>query len=172
MPPAAVSSSASPASPGAIGFCNGAAAAASHFPPPFGRRPNISTRASAMRSGSWRGAVSRWSARSRATGSSRSPAAAHGSRKRLRRHAPRYAVRSRRSVAPWSTRSAAIVSAILIGDRAGLDAEVERRLQEAGTYHVIAISGGNIAILAGLSMFLLRSAVAGPRWPRWSSSAC
>ena len=38
----------------------------------------------------------------------------------------------------------------MIGDRAGLDDEVERRLQEAGTYHVIAISGGNIAILAGL----------------------
>ena len=27
---------------------------------------------------------------------------------------------------------------------------MQRRLQEAGTYHVIAISGGNIAILAGL----------------------
>ena len=35
-------------------------------------------------------------------------------------------------------------------------ADVERRLQEAGTYHVIAISGGNIAILAGLCIFLLR----------------
>lgn len=60
------------------------------------------------------------------------------------------------SVAPWSVRSAAVVSAILIGDRAGLDDEVERRLQEAGTYHVIAISGGNIAILAGLCLLVLR----------------
>ena len=59
---------------------------------------------------------------------------------------------SRRSVAPWSARSAAVVTAILIGDRAGLDDEVERRLQEAGTYHVIAISGGNIAILAALCL--------------------
>ena len=41
------------------------------------------------------------------------------------------------------------VAAILIGDRSGLGDEDERRLQEAGTYHVIAISGGNIAILAG-----------------------
>ena len=40
--------------------------------------------------------------------------------------------------------------AILIGDRGSLDPDVEQRLQEAGTYHVIAISGGNIAILAGL----------------------
>ena len=54
------------------------------------------------------------------------------------------------AVGPWSSRSAAIVAAIVIGDRAGLDADVQRRLQEAGTYHVIAISGGNIAILASL----------------------
>ncbi len=54
------------------------------------------------------------------------------------------------SVGRWSARSAAIVTAIVIGDRAGLDDEVQRSLQEAGTYHVIAISGGNIAILAGL----------------------
>ncbi len=67
------------------------------------------------------------------------------------------------SVAPWSARSAAVVAAILIGDRAGLEADVERRLQEAGTYHVIAISGGNIAILAGLSLFLLRLVRVGPR---------
>lgn len=46
--------------------------------------------------------------------------------------------------------SGAVAIAILIGDRGSLDAGVEQRLQEAGTYHVIAISGGNIAILAGL----------------------
>ena len=66
-------------------------------------------------------------------------------------------------VAPWSERSAAITTAILIGDRAGLDDEVERKLQEAGTYHVIAISGGNIAILAGLWLMALRAARLGPR---------
>jgi competence protein ComEC len=55
--------------------------------------------------------------------------------------------------------SAAIAIAILIGDRGGLDRLVEQRLQEAGTYHVIAISGGNIAILAGLvlgALWMLR----------------
>lgn len=67
------------------------------------------------------------------------------------------------SVNPWSERSAAVVSAILIGDRAGLDADVERRLQEAGTYHVIAISGGNIAILAAFLIFCLRLCRTGPR---------
>jgi competence protein ComEC len=67
------------------------------------------------------------------------------------------------SVAPWGARSAAVVSAILIGDRAGLGDDVQRRLQEAGTYHVIAISGGNIAILAGLLIALLRACRTGPR---------
>lgn len=67
------------------------------------------------------------------------------------------------SVGAWSERSAAIVLAILIGDRAGLSDAVERRLQEAGTYHVIAISGGNIAIVAGLCVFILRALRLGPR---------
>jgi competence protein ComEC len=51
--------------------------------------------------------------------------------------------------------SAAIVSAVLIGDRSGLPNEIRTRLQAAGTYHVIAISGGNIAILAALIVALL-----------------
>jgi competence protein ComEC len=61
-----------------------------------------------------------------------------------------------RAVGCWSEQSAGIVIAILIGDRAGLTSEVERMLQDAGTYHVIAISGGNIAILAGFLLGLGR----------------
>jgi competence protein ComEC len=61
-----------------------------------------------------------------------------------------------RAIGRWDARSAAIITAILIGDRSGLDPELERRLQDAGTYHVIAISGGNIAILAALAYWLLR----------------
>ena len=52
-----------------------------------------------------------------------------------------------RHVGQFDRRSAAVAAAILIGDRTGLSVEDERRLQQAGTYHVIAISGGNIAIL-------------------------
>jgi competence protein ComEC len=67
-------------------------------------------------------------------------------------------VRSRliHCVGRWSPQSAAIAIAILIGDRSGLSEADERRLQEAGTYHVIAISGGNIAILAAILLGLLR----------------
>lgn len=67
-----------------------------------------------------------------------------------------------RSVGGWSERSAAIATAILIGDRAGLSEDVERRLQEAGTYHVIAISGGNIAILAAIVIGSLQLVRVGP----------
>jgi competence protein ComEC len=61
-----------------------------------------------------------------------------------------------RHVAPYGAQSAAIATAILIGDRAALTPGLELQLQEAGTYHVIAISGGNIAILAGLCLGGLR----------------
>lgn len=61
-------------------------------------------------------------------------------------------------VGRWSPESGAIAAAILIGDRSGLSDEDQRRLQEAGTYHVIAISGGNIAILTVLLLFAMRVA--------------
>ena len=59
-------------------------------------------------------------------------------------------------VGQWSPRSAGVAAAILLGDRTGLDQDDERRLQEAGTYHVIAISGGNIAIFTAVCLGLLR----------------
>lgn len=66
----------------------------------------------------------------------------------------------RTRIRQWVSRhdllSGSIVTAILIGDRAGLPDAVRLRLQAAGTYHVIAISGGNIAILAALILVALR----------------
>ncbi|HEX5068672.1 MAG TPA: DNA internalization-related competence protein ComEC/Rec2, partial [Vicinamibacterales bacterium] len=58
---------------------------------------------------------------------------------------------------------AAIVTAILIGDRAGLSDAVERRLQEAGTFHVIAISGGNVALLTAMCFAAARMCFRSPR---------
>ena len=77
---------------------------------------------------------------------------AHGSRVAEWASAFRAWVRSVLSatVAPWSARSAGVAAAIVIGDRTGLAQDDEERLQAAGTYHVIAISGGNIAILTVL----------------------
>ena len=53
--------------------------------------------------------------------------------------------------------SAAVSLSILIGDRTGLPGAWERRLQDAGTYHVVAISGGNIAILTAILVFTTRA---------------
>jgi competence protein ComEC len=65
----------------------------------------------------------------------------------------------RRAVSRWIGRhdevSASIAAAVLIGDRTGLPVEVREGLQAAGTYHVMAISGGNIAILATTVSLLL-----------------
>ena len=67
------------------------------------------------------------------------------------------------AVGHWSASSAGVVTAILIGDRTGLAPDDERRLQDAGTYHVIAISGGNIALLTALLVALGRAARLPPR---------
>ena len=75
---------------------------------------------------------------------------------RLEEAAARARRRTRRAIDTWVGRhsrvSSAIVTAVLIGDRTGLSDEDRARLQAAGTYHVIAISGGNIAILAALTV--------------------
>ncbi len=68
-----------------------------------------------------------------------------------------------RTVGRHGEESAAIVTAILIGDREGLDPATTRRLQDGGIYHVIAISGGNIAILTGCLLFLGRLSGLRPR---------
>jgi len=70
----------------------------------------------------------------------------------VRRHVRRAI---QRWIAPHDAISAAIASAVLIGDRSSLPDETRQSLQIAGTYHVIAISGGNIAILAGAVTALL-----------------
>lgn len=65
--------------------------------------------------------------------------------------------RARRAVARAAgagTEAAAVATAVLIGDRAGLAAPLEDRLQRAGTFHVIAISGGNIALWTVFTLWL------------------
>ena len=74
-----------------------------------------------------------------------------------------------RWVQPHAAVSAAIATAVLIGDRGGLPVEIRDLLQAAGTYHVIAISGGNIAILAAIVSGLL--ALGGMRGRRASVPA-
>jgi competence protein ComEC len=52
-------------------------------------------------------------------------------------------------------RAAAVSAALLLGERSGLSADSSRRLQEAGLSHLLAVSGFNVAVLAGLVMGIL-----------------
>ena len=67
------------------------------------------------------------------------------------------------AIGPADPQAAAIVLAVLIGDRAGLSQEVEARMQRAGTYHVLAISGGNIAVLAAIVLAMVGRVGLAPR---------
>ena len=68
-----------------------------------------------------------------------------------------------RTIGQRDPEAAGVVTAVLIGDRAGLSADVEQRLQRAGTFHIIAISGGNVAVLAGIVLFLVARTGLSPR---------
>ncbi len=81
--------------------------------------------------------------------------------------AARVRARVRLAIARWvgsrSATSGAITTAVLIGDRAAIPDDVRDRLQAAGTYHVIAISGGNIAVFALLMTAMSALAGLSPR---------
>ncbi len=62
----------------------------------------------------------------------------------------------RRAAGPGGAEAAAIGTAVLVGDRAGLDVALQQQLQRAGTYHVIAISGGNIALFTVVVLAVAR----------------
>ncbi len=72
-----------------------------------------------------------------------------------------------RWVAPHDAVAAALVAAVLIGDRVGIPDAVRQRLQAAGTYHVIAISGGNIAIVVALVVLVPLALGASGRVAAW-----
>ncbi len=69
----------------------------------------------------------------------------------------------RRAAGPQGEEAAAIGTAVLVGDRAGLDVTLQQQLQRAGTYHVIAISGGNIALFTVVVLTLARAFTRRPR---------
>jgi competence protein ComEC len=68
-----------------------------------------------------------------------------------------------RDQAPRDPEAAAVALAVLIGDRSGLDDGLVRRLQAAGTYHVISISGGNVVLLTALCFLALGLVLRAPR---------
>lgn len=55
-----------------------------------------------------------------------------------------------------------VVRAMLLGDRAGLDRDTLERFRASGTYHVLALSGAQVALVAALLSFGLRRLGIGP----------
>jgi competence protein ComEC len=59
--------------------------------------------------------------------------------------------------------SAALLGGLLLGDRTGLPPEIDGAFRGAGVYHVLAVSGFNVALVAGAVWALLTLVRAGPR---------
>jgi competence protein ComEC len=55
-----------------------------------------------------------------------------------------------------------LVRAMVLGDRTGVEPETAEAFRVAGTFHVLALSGAQVALLAGLLVAALRSARASP----------
>ena len=58
---------------------------------------------------------------------------------------------------------AGLLKATVLGDRSGLSPEMNRAFLDSGTYHILAISGLNVSILAGALFGLFRLLRASPR---------
>lgn len=59
---------------------------------------------------------------------------------------------------------AGLLKATVLGDRSGLTPEMNRAFLDSGTYHILAISGLNVSLLAGALFGLFRLVRASPRW--------
>ena len=59
---------------------------------------------------------------------------------------------------------AGLLKATVLGDRSGLTPEMNRAFLDSGTYHILAISGLNVSLLAGALFGLFRLLRASPRW--------
>jgi competence protein ComEC len=81
---------------------------------------------------------------------------------------PPWAVRLRRAALDAMRRvlppvSAALLAGLLLGDRSALPADVDENFRAAGVYHILAVSGFNVALVAGAAFALAGLAGAGRR---------
>lgn len=63
--------------------------------------------------------------------------------------------------------SAALLAGLLLGERAALPPEIDTAFRRAGVYHLLAVSGFNVALIAGATFSLLSLA----RFPRRAAAA-
>jgi competence protein ComEC len=65
---------------------------------------------------------------------------------------------------------AGLLKATVLGDRSGLTPEMNQAFLDSGTYHILAISGLNVSILAGALFGLFRLLRASPRFAAGASA--
>lgn len=56
----------------------------------------------------------------------------------------------------WAQDDAALIAAMLLGDRAGIDRETTLNYQRTGTYHILVVSGLTVGVLAFPLLWLLK----------------
>ena len=61
------------------------------------------------------------------------------------------------------SQEAALVKAMVLGDRSGLTPDMNQAFLDSGTFHILAISGLNVSLLAGTLFGLLRLLAISPR---------
>ena len=68
--------------------------------------------------------------------------------------------------------TASFLDALLVGEREDLPPEFEEHLLRAGVYHIVALSGFNVALVLSLASALLRLLPLGPRGRRLALAFC
>jgi len=69
----------------------------------------------------------------------------------------------RQACAVLSPDAAGLLPGLVVGDTSGLTSQVDREFTEAGLSHLTAVSGSNLAVVAGAVLLLLRVLRTGPR---------
>lgn len=76
----------------------------------------------------------------------------------------------RRLSAAMPPPEAGLLKATVLGDRSGLSADMNQAFLDSGTYHILAISGLNVSILAGVLFGLFRLLRTSPRLAAFASA--
>ncbi|TNC24402.1 ComEC/Rec2 family competence protein [Amycolatopsis alkalitolerans] len=69
----------------------------------------------------------------------------------------------RRACSVLSEDAAGLVPGLVVGDTSGVPVQVQREFTDAGLSHLMAVSGSNLAVVAGAVLLLLRALRVGPR---------
>ncbi len=77
----------------------------------------------------------------------------------------------RESCAVLPEEAAGLVPGLVVGDTSTLSPRVEREFTDSGMSHLMAVSGGNVAIVCGSILLLLRLLRVGPRTSAFAAAA-